>query len=175
MWAARFDRQKRLDLLADVAEAAAVAGLAVEWHVYGAPVIASAEESESALARLAAVGAHLHGTYSSFADLPVDDYDLFLLTSENEGIPLTLLDVLAHRLPVMAPLVGGIPELVDESTGWPIERFDDVDAYVRALAEVATSRDEAERRADRAYDLLADDFSWEAFHRRLRETPGYLP
>lgn len=175
LWAARFDRQKRLDVLADVVEAAARAGLAVDWHVYGAPVISDQADSEEQINRLQAAGATMHGVYQSFDELLRGDYDLFLLTSEAEGIPLTLLDVLAHRLPVMAPLVGGIPELVSEETGWPIERFDDVAAYVESLQKVAVDREECERRADAAYDLLAREFTWEAFDRRLTETPGYAP
>lgn len=175
MWAARFDRQKRLDLLADVAEAAANAGIVAEWHVYGAPVIGSADDSRDSVERLETLGATFHGTYDSLDDLPLDETDLFLLTSENEGIPLTLLDVMARRVPVMAPLVGGVRELVSTETGWPITRFDDVDAYVSMIAEVAHSRQEAERRADAAYQLLADEFSWSAFDRRVAETPHYLP
>ena len=175
LWAARFDRQKRLDVLADVVEAAARAGLAVEWHVYGAPVISAPAETEEQIKRLQAAGATMHGVYRSFEELLLGDYDLFLLTSEAEGIPLTLLDVLAHRLPVMAPLVGGIPELVSEETGWPVERFDDADAYVEGLRKIAADREERERRADAAYDLLAREFTPEAFERRLAETPGYAP
>jgi glycosyltransferase involved in cell wall biosynthesis len=174
-WAARFDRQKRLDILADVVEACAEAGIAVDWHVYGAPVIDRLAESKEHLERLRAAGARLHGPYATFTDLPLDDLDLFAITSETEGIPLTLLDVMAHRLPVMSSLVGGIPELVDETTGWPIDRFDDVAAYVAAIRAVAADRGESERRADAAYDLLASEFSWDTFDQRLEETPGYLP
>lgn len=175
MWAARFDKQKRLDVLADVAEAAARSGVPIEWHVYGAPVMGSDVSTRLHIERLEARGATFHGTYSSFASLPLDETDLFLLTSESEGIPLTLLDVLAHRVPVMAPLVGGIPELVDSGTGWPIERFDDIDAYVDALRVVAGDPDEAVRRADAGHDLLAREFSWEHFDGLLRALPGYVP
>lgn len=174
MWAARFDRQKRLDVLADVAEAAASAGIDVQWHVFGAPVIASADETRESIDRLVAVGATLHGTYAFIDDLPLDEMDVFVLTSENEGIPLTLLDVMARRIPVLAPLVGGVPELVSATTGWPVERFDDVAAYVAALEAIGRSREEAERRADAGYRLLRDEFSWDAFDRRLVETDHYL-
>lgn len=175
MWAARFDKQKRLDVLADVAEACDRAGMEVEWHVYGAPVIETADGVARDIARLEAVGARFHGTYRSFAELPLDQTDLFLLTSESEGIPLTLLDVLAHQVPVMASLVGGIPEVVSEETGWPIERFDDIDAYVSSLQAVAAHPDEARSRAAAGYALLEREFSWESYERRLAELTGYLP
>jgi glycosyltransferase involved in cell wall biosynthesis len=175
MWAARFDKQKRLDLLADIAEECSRVGLLVEWHVYGAPVIESGDESAEHVARLEAVGATFHGTYASFAELPLDSTDLFLMTSESEGIPLTLLDVLAHQVPVMAPMVGGVPELVSDRTGWPIERFDDVSAYVSALREVAADPDAARIRAAAGYDLIEREFSWPHFEQLLAELPSYLP
>ena len=175
MWAARFDKQKRLDLLADIAEECHRSGLAVEWHVYGAPVIESADSSAAHIARLEAVGAKIHGAYASFADLPLDETDLFLMTSESEGIPLTLLDVLAHQVPVMAPMVGGIPELVSRETGWPIERFDDVPAYVAALREVSQDTAAARERAAAGYEYLEREFSWTHFEQLLEAMPGYLP
>ncbi|WP_299926475.1 glycosyltransferase [uncultured Nocardioides sp.] len=175
LWAARFDRQKRLDLLADVAEAAAAAGLAVDWTVYGEPVTASPAETARSIARLEALGARFHAAYRSVDDLPLVDIDLFLMTSETEGVPNTMLEMMAREVPFMGPLVGGVPEVLDDRVGWPITSFDDVDAYVAALRHVIASPEEARRRAEAARAILAEDFSWEAFLRRLEDVPGYLP
>lgn len=175
LWAARFDRQKRLDLLADVAEAAGVAGLDIEWHVYGEPVTASPDETGASIKRLDTQGVHLHPAYRSIEDLQLDDFDVFLMTSETEGVPNTMLEMMARGVPLVAPLVGGIPEVLDERTGWPVDAYDDIDAYVRALAVIRASPDEAARRAAAAHDRLAEEFSWAAFLRRLEGVPAYLP
>ncbi len=39
--------------------------------------------------------------------------DIFLNTSVHEGIPMSILEAMAHKLPVIAPNVGGLSEIVD--------------------------------------------------------------
>jgi len=47
------------------------------------------------------------------------DADLVVLTSQSEGIPLTLMEAMAFGRPVLAPSITGIPELVlDGKTGF---------------------------------------------------------
>lgn len=174
LWAARFDRQKRLDVLADVVEAAAAEGLPVEWHVFGTAVIDSPGDTAEVTTRLQRAGALLHGTYSAQNPLDYAAYDAFLLTSESEGIPLTLLDVMAARLPVVASAVGGVPELIDSGTGFPVADHEDVEAYLKALRELVESPGEGWARAEAGYERLEADYSWEAFKTRALETPGYL-
>lgn len=44
-------------------------------------------------------------------------FDVFVNTSENEGVPVAIMEAMREGLPVVAPAVGGIPELVDAQTG----------------------------------------------------------
>ena len=59
--------------------------------------------------------------------------DLLLLTSEFEGVPYVAYEALAMGMPVVAPALPGMVELIDPGGGALIEPRDDVDAYVEAL------------------------------------------
>lgn len=42
---------------------------------------------------------------------------LFINTSESEGIPVTIMEAQSFGIPVLAPLVGGIPEIINDRNG----------------------------------------------------------
>jgi glycosyltransferase involved in cell wall biosynthesis len=64
--------------------------------------------------------------------------DAFVLSSLHEGIPTVLLEAMALRTPVVATAVGGIPEVIDKSTGRLVQSRDDSELarqIVRLLSE----------------------------------------
>ena len=55
----------------------------------------------------------LAGNRNDIADLLAAS-DCFLMTSISEGIPLTIIEAMAARLPVISTAVGGIPEMITD-------------------------------------------------------------
>ena len=84
-----------------------------------------------------------------FLDSTIDPFpyyrslDLFLNTSMHEGIPMSILEAMACAVPIVAPKVGGIPEIIDNGrTGLLVEKRD-----ARELADACLTmiRDESLR------------------------------
>jgi len=60
--------------------------------------------------------------------------DLFILASEREACPLSILEAMSSEVPVVATNVGGIPEIVVEGkTGYLVEKGDIVDMAKKSI------------------------------------------
>lgn len=95
---------------------------------------------ESKLTRLALEsgrGCHIHflGHRGDARDL-LAGCDVYVNTSINEGISLTILEAMAAGVPVVATAVGGTPEVIDDRRGRLVPPRDPV-SLARALAELA--------------------------------------
>ncbi|MEK7072844.1 MAG: glycosyltransferase [Patescibacteria group bacterium] len=94
----------------------------------------------------------------------MDGFDLFVLPSVKEGLPMTLLEAMEAGLPCLATSVGGIPSVIaDGMNGW-LTRPDDI---ANGLTHVFAARDQWSRAGKAATDTVRTLFT-EA--RMTRET-----
>ncbi len=158
LWASRLDDTKRPDVLAKIAQCLPD----VHFDVYG---YSSSGYDFSYLRKLKNV--NLMGEFNDFSKIPKQDKAVFLYTSQADGMPNVLLEAIASGLPIVAPNVGGIRELITDNSGWLVRRFDDVDRYARLLRHVLSNPEAAKDRAQHALTLLKVRHSWSAFSNRL--------
>ncbi len=71
--------------------------------------------------------------------------DVLALASFSEGVPVVLMEAMAHGLPVVASRVGGIPELVEHDVSGLLVAPGDADELADALKRVITEPDLAIR------------------------------
>ena len=76
-------------------------------------------------------------------------FDVFLLSSRTEGTPIALLEAVAAGVPIVATRVGGVPDLINESSGVLVESGD-VPGMAAAIADVLEKPDLARARAEPA-------------------------
>ncbi len=124
LWASRLDRQKRFDLVMEIARALP------DWDFlcWGAALLETAPDLSGMPANVT-----LNPPFSDLSELPIADCDGWLYTAAWDGLPTLLIELARLGMPIVASAVGGVPELVDEATGWPVRGADDAAAYVDAL------------------------------------------
>ncbi|MEQ1531301.1 MAG: glycosyltransferase family 4 protein [Methylococcales bacterium] len=76
-----------------------------------------------------------------------------------ENLPITLLEALCHGLPILAPAVGGIPEVFSDGQQgyfWPL---DDLDAATDKLCEILENNNLHAQFSAQARDRFVENFS----------------
>jgi len=91
-----------------------------------------------------------------------------VISSRNEGLPMVLWEAVASETPVVAFSVGGIPEALTADAAWLV-RPSDTAGLATAIADVLTSREEAQARAGRARAILEEHYGLEKWVNQLEE------
>jgi len=153
LWAGRFDKQKRPDLAMQIARLVPDMRL----HMYGRRVFGGVRINRFTSPR----NLLFKGSYRTFGDLPLHELDFLLYTSRWDGLPTVIIEAAVSGLPIVAPLIGGIGDLLDDSTAWLVPDPDDVHSYVRTIhnmlanPQLATAKARALR--ERALKLCNED------------------
>ena len=93
-----------------------------------------------------------HGTVPE-AGRYLSAFDVFVLSSRSEGIPVTLLEAMAAKVPVVATSVGGVPEVVGPEEAIVVPPEDPV-ALAEAIRSVIRDPAAARRRQEAAAHRL---------------------
>jgi glycosyltransferase involved in cell wall biosynthesis len=89
-------------------------------------------------------------------------HDVFLLASDAEGLPLSLLEAMGHGLvPVISDLESGVREVVDASNGMLVA-VNDVEGYAQAIVYLHHNRNELAAKSAAAHARVEAEFSVDA-------------
>ncbi|HHY47588.1 MAG TPA: glycosyltransferase family 4 protein [Firmicutes bacterium] len=86
-------------------------------------------------------------------------FDVFVLASLSEGMPVSVIEAMASRVPVVATCTGGIPEVVEDGVSGLLVAPSDPGQLARALIWILSHRDEASRLAQNAFEKVTSRFS----------------
>lgn len=81
----------------------------------------------------------------------------FLMPSLIEGLPGVILEAMYCQTPVVANNVGGISEIVNDETGWLIEKGD-IDGFINAVNEVLAGGEKINQKIVSAHHLVTSEY-----------------
>lgn len=99
----------------------------------------------------------LMGYRSNIQEL-LPEFDVFLLTSISEGLPLTIYEALACKIPVVATKAGGIPEvIINRETGF-ISEIKDSDSLSDNVITLLEDEELVKKIKQKGFELVSKSF-----------------
>lgn len=161
LWASRIARTKLPELARDIAGR-------LETDKYTVDVYGSLED-DYGLSLFKGTNLNYKRRFDGVDDLPVGDYDIFLYTSNTDGMPNMLLEIGSKGIPIIAPNIGGIRDFIQNGkTGLLIEDCYSVEDYVLAIHKLSDSS-LRHRLATGAQEILRKRFSRSSWERGVKE------
>jgi glycosyltransferase involved in cell wall biosynthesis len=178
LWVSRIDDEKRPTLLIEIARQLAVRVPELALEVYGQATLGAFDVKRFAgLPNL-----RYHGPFEKFEQTRPDEHACFVYTSCFDGIPVVLLEAMAAGLPIIAPDVGAIPEIIEDArTGLLIRCSGDDEAdalhYVARIEALLADPTLQQRVVEGAWAMLMEHHSPPSYAARVerifRTAPRY--
>ena len=156
----RLHYQKNFPLFLEIAAAIG------DSHPGALFVIAGTGPEERALREKAGANVRFLGFVADTTQL-YDAADLLLMPSRFEGLPMTLLEAMAMRVPVVASRLDGIAEVISDGEDGLLAAASAKDEFVAHLRALLDDPSRAARLADRAFQKVTAHFSAERMTREV--------
>jgi len=169
---------KQIELLID---ALSMINLPVEWNHIGGHVnnnteyvMSLAKRARKNLSQKPNISFTFHGMLSKeelYNFMETRNIDLLVNTSRSEGLPVSIMEAMAHGIPAMAPGVGGIPEIIEnEVNGFLLSSSPMAEEVAEKLHTYALLHpDNKNRLRQNAYKTWKEKFDAANNHRKFAE------
>lgn len=163
IWPHRIDKEKRPEVLVQIASMCKKNQIPIEITIFGQKVLSG--KDDELFSKFREVGIIYAGPYAGgIKNLPLRDFHAMLLTSESEGMPLAVVQAMLLGMPVISTAVGGVPDLIQDSeSGMLTKGPEDIEGFVGAIVKLIESRELRRRIIQNAYDAAKNKHSWESF------------
>lgn len=92
---------------------------------------------------------------------------LTIVTSPSEGSPLVILESMARGVPVIAPRVGGVPEIIRHGIGGYLVEYGDVQQYISYSLKLLADKKLYEKLSSSARERIKKYFKSEIFLKKM--------
>lgn len=168
LWASRISSQKRPELISKIAKSLQDIHPNIIIDVYG-----HIEDEFSKEQLFNVPNVKYHGAFNNLSILPLNQFDGFLYTTSYDGLPNIILEIMASGLPVIAPNIGGISEVINDETGFLIPDETDekklVNAYIKAISLMYENWQNTLQMAKSGQDLIMKQHSNTSFREQVIE------
>lgn len=144
MCVARISEQKRFDLFLEIAQQ--IPQNAFVW-------IGNKEEIKDLPSNVFCLGE------VSSAQVYLKFADLFILPSNYEGLPMSLLEAMSFGKPIVASAVGGIPEVLNKGNGFAVEN--EIDIFVDKINYIFSDNSIYEQMSRKSREIYLENHTIE--------------
>lgn len=166
LWASRLDEEKHPEILCEIASK--TVNLPIKYFVYGKSISGNFNvENFKKYPNVFYMGGFSRG----IQHIDTKNIDLFIYTSEYDGMPNVILEAISVGIPVLSSDVGGISELIaDNYSGFLVKNFNDIYEYVEKIIYIQNNRNLLYKCALNAQKVLRDKHSEYIFENTLKNS-----
>ena len=92
-----------------------------------------------------------------------------IIPSRTEGLPLTLLEAMRSKTPVIATPVGEIPEVLNGGEAGYLTAITDWPELVKAIKQCCSASNDNKRRTEKAFEIFVNNYTTKIMEARYRE------
>ena len=160
LWASRVSHQKRPDILKKVANK-----MGEDYIVDAYGIIEKRQYKQDYFSDSKV---NYKGSFNGISSIPTKDYDIYLYTSQTDGVPNILMEVAAAGLPIVASDIGGVSEFIKHNENGKLVDMEDITGYTSAIKSLVKNPNQTQKLVEESQKLLHSQHSWDTFNRRVK-------